>query len=57
MIRSSKRYIKFRTDIWVDLDGEYVLGKFIGYDEVTHETIVQVYKKTIRLKPQILPYK
>ncbi len=56
-MRSSKKYIKFRTDIWVDLDGEYVLGKFIGYDEVTHETIVQVDKKTIRLKPQILPYK
>ena len=57
MIKSSTKYIKFRADVWVNLGGEYVLGKFIGYDEVTYETIVQVNKKTIRLSPQIIPYK
>jgi hypothetical protein len=57
MIKSNRKHIKFREDIWVNLDGEYFLGKLIGYDDVTYETIVQVDKKTIRLKPQILPYK
>ena len=48
---------KYREDIWVLVDNEYFLGKFIGIDHVTHETIVQVNKQVIRLKPQLLPYK
>ena len=57
MIKPNKKHIKFREDVCVKLDGEYFLGKFIGYDDVTLETIVQVDKKTIRLQPQIIPYK
>ena len=57
MIKSNRKHIKYREDIWVNLDGEYFLGKFIGYDDVTLETIVQVNKKTIKLQPQIIPYK
>jgi hypothetical protein len=57
MIKSNRKHIKFREDVWVNLEGEYFLGKLIGYDEVTLETIVQVNKKIIRLQPQIIPYK
>jgi hypothetical protein len=57
MIKSNRKHIKFREDIWVNLEGEYFLGKLIGYDDVTLETIVQVNKKTIRLQPQIIPNK
>ena len=58
MIKQNRSFrSKYREDIWVLLDNEYFLGKFIGYDHVTHETIVQVNKQIVRLKPQILPYK
>jgi hypothetical protein len=58
MIKQNRPYRpKYREDIWVLLDNEYVLGKFVGYDHVTHETIIQVDKRVIKLQPQILPYK
>ena len=58
MVKISRTFRpKYREDIWVLIYNEYFLGKFIGYDQVTHETVVQVNKKIIKLKPQILPYK
>lgn len=58
MIKTSRTFRpKYREDIWVLIDNEYFLGKFIGFDEVTHQTLVQVDKKIIKLKPQLLPYK
>ncbi len=58
MIKQNRSYRpKYREDIWVLLDNEYVLGKFVEYDHLTQETIIQVDKRVIKLQPQILPYK
>ena len=58
MIKTSRTFRpKYREDIWVLINNTYFLGKFIGFDDVTHETIVRVNKQVLKFKPQILPYK
>ena len=57
MVKTNRSFRpKHYEDVWVHLNGEYVLGKFIGYDHVTDETLVKVNKQYIRLTPQILSY-